>query len=50
MDDIDKLTVDLNSAADTLSEKTNENAVKFRRVFKDVYVIMKLRTFHSLII
>ncbi|XP_057425241.1 uncharacterized protein LOC130718640 [Lotus japonicus] len=36
MDDIDKLTVDLNSAADTLSEKTNENAVKFRRVFKDV--------------
>ena len=37
MDDIDKLNVDLNTAADTLSEKTNENSVKFRRVFNAVY-------------
>ncbi|KAJ1377708.1 hypothetical protein SESBI_48605 [Sesbania bispinosa] len=36
MDDIDKLNVDLNTAADTLSEKTNENSVKIRRVFNDV--------------
>lgn len=36
MDGIDKLNVDLNSAADTLSEKTNENSVKIRRVFNDV--------------
>ncbi|XP_061365041.1 uncharacterized protein LOC133308436 [Gastrolobium bilobum] len=36
MDDIDKLNVDLNNAADTLSEKTNENSVKIRRVFNDV--------------
>ncbi|TKY68178.1 transmembrane protein [Spatholobus suberectus] len=36
MDGIDKLNVDLNTAADTLSEKTNENSVKIRRVFNDV--------------
>ncbi|KAJ1415925.1 hypothetical protein SESBI_17764 [Sesbania bispinosa] len=36
MDDIDKLNVDLNTAADTLSEKTNENPVKIKRVFNDV--------------
>jgi len=42
MDAIDKLNVDLNTAADTLSEKTNENSVKIRRVFNDVYVFIKL--------
>ncbi|KAK7343459.1 hypothetical protein VNO77_12218 [Canavalia gladiata] len=36
MDGIDKLNVDLNTAADTLSEKTSENSVKIRRVFNDV--------------
>ncbi|ESW15007.1 hypothetical protein PHAVU_007G036200 [Phaseolus vulgaris] len=36
MDSIDKLNVDLNTAANTLSEKTNENSVKIRRVFNDV--------------
>ncbi|KAA8532604.1 hypothetical protein F0562_032580 [Nyssa sinensis] len=35
-DDIDKLNVDLNTAADTLTEKTNENSGKIRRVFKAV--------------
>ncbi|KAG8475521.1 hypothetical protein CXB51_032280 [Gossypium anomalum] len=33
MTDIDKLNIDLNAAADTLTEKTDENAVKIRRVF-----------------
>ncbi|KAJ1382901.1 hypothetical protein SESBI_43810, partial [Sesbania bispinosa] len=46
MDDIDKLNVDLNTAADTLSEKTNENSVKIKRVFNDVYAILKLRALH----
>ncbi|KAJ7954195.1 putative Transmembrane protein [Quillaja saponaria] len=36
MDDIDKLNVDLNTAADTLNEKTNENSVKIKRVFNAV--------------
>ncbi|KAL1342912.1 hypothetical protein HN51_029380 [Arachis hypogaea] len=36
MDDIDKLNVDLNTAANTLSEKTEENSVKVRRVFDAV--------------
>ncbi|KAI5401269.1 uncharacterized protein LOC127093973 [Lathyrus oleraceus] len=36
LDDIDKLNVDLNTAADTLSEKTHENSVKIRRVFNYV--------------
>lgn len=38
MDDIDKLNVDLNSAADTLTEKTSENAGKIVKVFNAVYV------------
>ena len=38
MDDIDKLNVDLNTAADTLTEKTSENSVKVKRVFNIVYV------------
>lgn len=36
MDDIDKLNVDLNAAADTLSETTNENSVRIKRVFNEV--------------
>jgi hypothetical protein len=38
MDDIDKLNVDLNAAADTLTEKTSENSVKIKKVFNAVYV------------
>lgn len=38
MDDIDKLNVNLNTVADTLSEKTSENFVKITKVFKAVYV------------
>ncbi|WCJ33231.1 hypothetical protein M5689_014605 [Euphorbia peplus] len=34
--DIDKLNIDLNTAADTLNEKTNENARKIVKVFKAV--------------
>ncbi|XP_065881996.1 uncharacterized protein [Euphorbia lathyris] len=34
--DIDKLNIDLNSAADTLNEKTNQNAEKIVKVFKAV--------------
>ncbi|MBA0682423.1 hypothetical protein Goari_024146 [Gossypium aridum] len=36
MTDIDKLNIDLNTAADTLTEKTDENAVKIKRVFNAV--------------
>ncbi|KAH1098046.1 hypothetical protein J1N35_014967 [Gossypium stocksii] len=36
MTDIDKLNIDLNTAADTLTEKTEENAVKIKRVFNAV--------------
>ncbi|XP_031386962.1 uncharacterized protein LOC116200269 [Punica granatum] len=36
MNDIDKLNVDLNSAADTLMEKTSENSAKIRKVFNAV--------------
>ncbi|KAK3024114.1 hypothetical protein RJ639_043573 [Escallonia herrerae] len=36
-DDIDKLNADLNAAADTLRQKTNENSAKIRRVFNAVY-------------
>ncbi|KAG2700786.1 hypothetical protein I3760_06G013700 [Carya illinoinensis] len=36
MDDIDKLNLDLNTAADTLTDKTNENSVKIKRVFNAV--------------
>lgn len=42
MDDIDKLNVDLNAAADTLKEKTSENSVKIKKVFNAVYVYAKL--------
>ncbi|RDX92327.1 hypothetical protein CR513_25554, partial [Mucuna pruriens] len=45
MDGIDKLNVDLNTAADTLSEKTHQSSVKIRRVFNDVYAIIKLKAF-----
>ncbi|KAF7808792.1 putative transmembrane protein [Senna tora] len=36
MEDIDSLNVDLNTAANTLSEQTDENSVKIRRVFNAV--------------
>ncbi|CAK9141304.1 unnamed protein product [Ilex paraguariensis] len=36
MDGIDKLNADLNTAADTLGQKTNENSGKIRRVFNNV--------------
>ncbi|KDP34977.1 hypothetical protein JCGZ_09265 [Jatropha curcas] len=36
LDDIDKLNVDLNSAADILKEKTSENAGKIKNVFNAV--------------
>lgn len=37
MSDIDKLNIDLKAAADTLTEKTSENAGKIRKVFNAVY-------------
>lgn len=37
MTDIYKLNIDLNAAADTVTEKTDENAVKIRRVLNAVY-------------
>lgn len=43
MDDIDKLNVELNTVAETLSEKTSENSIKIKKVFKAVYVLFKLR-------
>lgn len=46
MEDIDNLNGDLNTAADTLSDKTNENSVKIRRVFNAVYVIITFDTVH----
>ncbi|KAK6134217.1 hypothetical protein DH2020_032022 [Rehmannia glutinosa] len=36
MGDIDRLNVDLNNAADTLEQKTNENSSKIREVFNTV--------------
>ncbi|KAK7269849.1 hypothetical protein RIF29_22614 [Crotalaria pallida] len=36
LDNIDHLNVELNTAADTLSEKTDENSVKIKRVFNTV--------------
>ncbi|KAK4260723.1 hypothetical protein QN277_003801 [Acacia crassicarpa] len=36
MEDIDSINLDLNTAADTLSEKTNENSARIRRVFSAV--------------
>ncbi|KAJ7943045.1 putative Transmembrane protein [Quillaja saponaria] len=36
MNDIDKLNVDLNTAANTLTEKTTENSIKVKRVFNAV--------------
>lgn len=42
MDDIDNLNMDLNTAANTLSEKTDENSVKIKGVFNAVYVVITL--------
>lgn len=39
-DDIDRLNAQLNSAADTLKEKTNENSGKIEHVFNTVYDII----------
>ncbi|GLT91919.1 hypothetical protein SLE2022_097800 [Rubroshorea leprosula] len=36
MNNIDKLNIDLNTAADTLMEKTNENALEIKKVFNVV--------------
>lgn len=47
MDDIDKLNVDLNTAADTLKEKTSENSVKIKKVFSVVYVFMPRKNISS---
>ncbi|KAK4763459.1 hypothetical protein SAY87_012897 [Trapa incisa] len=40
MDDIDKLNVDLNSAADTLVDKTRENSAEIRKVFSVVRSVL----------
>lgn len=44
MDGIDKLNLDLNTAANTLTEKTSENSVKVKRVFSAVYVFLNFRS------
>lgn len=41
MDSIDKLDLDLNTAADTLTEKTSDNSDKVKKVFSIVYVFLK---------
>lgn len=46
-DDIDKLNVDLNTAAENLWEKTNENSIKIRRVFDAVYDLVDLIDSHA---
>ncbi|KAE9618708.1 hypothetical protein Lal_00047765 [Lupinus albus] len=40
LDNIDHLNVDLKTAADKLSEKTNENSSKIRRVFNTVHLAL----------
>lgn len=40
MNDIDQLNMDLNNAANTLELKTDENAIKIRRVFNRVYAFL----------
>lgn len=42
-DDIDRLTVDLNAAADKLELKTDENSGKIRHVFNTVYDVCHSR-------
>ncbi|GFP83496.1 hypothetical protein PHJA_000493000 [Phtheirospermum japonicum] len=39
-DDIDKLNVDLNAAADTLEQKTNENSRQIQKVFNTVRSVL----------
>ena len=41
-DDIDKLNTDLDTAAETLWEKTDENSHKIKRVFDVVYDLFQL--------
>lgn len=38
MNDIDELNVDLNTAADTVADKTSVNSRKIRKVFTAMYV------------
>lgn len=38
MNDIDELNVDLNTAADTVADKTSLNSRKIRKVFAAMYV------------
>ncbi|RDY03934.1 hypothetical protein CR513_12411, partial [Mucuna pruriens] len=45
MNDINNLNVELNTAADTLSQKTNENSVKIRKVFNAVYAFINFTLF-----
>lgn len=45
MDAIDDLNLDLNTAANTLSEQTNENSVKIRKVFNAVYALINFTLF-----
>lgn len=40
MNDIDRLNMDLNKAANTLELKTDENAIAIRRVFNRVYAFL----------
>lgn len=49
MDDIDKLNVDLSTAADTLAEKTSENSAEIKKVFNAVYVFSKTLIIYFLI-
>ncbi|KAL9148842.1 hypothetical protein ABFS82_12G069700 [Erythranthe guttata] len=48
-DDIDRLNVDLNNAADMLEQKTDQNSIKIRNVFDTVYDL-NLMTRSALII
>lgn len=45
MNDIDNLNMDLNNAADTLSEKTTENSIKIQKAFDVVYAILNFTLF-----
>lgn len=46
MNDIDNLNMDLNTAADTLSEKTTENSIRIQKVFDVVYAILNFTLFN----
>lgn len=46
MQEMDELHMRLSSGADTLTEKTNQNSVKVRRVFNTVYELIFLSFVH----